>query len=48
MRFLPCLAVMMAAATLTGCGPGKTDSGSAGSTQASSGTASELDSPANR
>jgi cytochrome c len=48
MRALPCLAVIMAAATLTSCGTGKTDSGAAGTGQASSGGASELDSAANR
>ena len=48
MRSQTCLAVLMIAAALTGCGPGKSDTGGAASTSATSGDASALDTPANR
>ena len=48
MRSQTCLAVLIVAAALTGCGPGKSDTGGAASTSATSGDASALDTPANR
>ena len=48
MRDATCLAVLILAAALTGCGPGKSDTGGAASTAASSTDASSLDTAANR
>ncbi len=48
MRSPTCLALLIVATALTGCGPGKSDTGGAASSSAASGEASSLDTPANR
>ena len=47
MRSQTCLAVLIVATALTGCGPGKSDTGGAASSSATSSEASALDTPAN-